>query len=46
MKKNNRCRWLKKQYKGCAVLLFVFEAIEPTKTSKRQNKGKPKVAYV
>lgn len=30
--------------KLCAVLLFVFEAIEPTKTSKRQNKGKPKVA--
>ena len=32
--------------KLCAVLLFVFEAMKPTKTSKRQNKGNPKVAYV
>ena len=32
--------------KLCAVLGFVFEAIEPTKTSKRQTKGNPKVSYV
>ena len=32
--------------KLCAVLLFVFEAFKPTKPNKRQDKGKPKVAYV
>jgi len=32
--------------KLCAVLLFVFEEMKPTKTSKRQDKGKTKVAYV